>query len=272
MEEFNYAKYFNDHNIFDITSKDELYKMKRALEDCKKIEKYFFTVLPNINAIKNIIAFSFKLNRTLRYRNRIEYIRGIIYSQDYIDFNDVIKFSNLVTDYGYVVDLPTIFNEKCDTEYADIDFFEDLMIIDNLNGKSAYDALSYMEFEDENEEDDEPEDEDDKQIDGIVTMLKNINNSIGEKEEVKRDVPFDKRMIQITPEKKIENFKKNFRKYINIVFESKEINKEQDKREYTYVVLGMKDWFKFVIDIIETIYNISKEEKRTLRKKLSDFV
>lgn len=282
MLNFNYGKYFDEHKVFNIENLSERDKMSQAIEDAKKIEKYFFNIVPNIDKIKNIIAFSFKLNPYLNYLDRINYIRGIIYSQDYIDYNDISEFYNLISDYTYVVDIPTIFKEKAFREDKNLDFFDDLMVIDKLYGNNIFsdfinnDASSYDEENDQEEDEDENENDEQNSntVSTIVKEVAEIINSVGQSNTNHIiTYEFDNYdNVDVTPKQKINMFKKNFNRYVDIILKCKEIDENKNQRAYICVILGMTDWFDFVIDKLETIYNIAEAEKKCLRNKLSDFI
>lgn len=265
MDKFNYGKYFYEHKIFDIEDLSELDKMSQAIEDAKKIENYFFKIVPNIDKIKNIIAFSFKLNPYLNYIDRINYIRGIAYSQDYIDYDDVVSFYNLMTD-SYAIDVPTIFKEKAFCEEKDSDFFDELMVVDKLYGNNIFNDFIYN-IEDENIENENEEDEEE-----FDTNNKDCNVGIKHEDGENDSADIEDNIIDVTPIQKINGFKKNFNRYVDMVLECKNIDEDKNSKAYTLVILGMTDWFNFVMDELETINNIVEEEKKCLRNKLSDFV
>lgn len=278
MVDFNYGKYFYEHKIFNIEDDSQINKMSKAIEDAKRIEKYFFKIVPNIDKIQSIIAFSFKINPCLEYIDRINYIRGIVYSQDYIDYNDVIEFYNLITNYEYVVDIPTIFNEKAFCEFENTDFFDNLMVVNKLYEEDIFSNFiiyNSSEEEDEYDEDEEQEDNDfdSNEIPALVCEGAKIINNLEEGTNNVQISEFSEdNTIDITPKQKIAEFKENFNRYVNMVLECKNIDKDKNPKAYMVIILGMTDWFNFVIDIIDTINDIAEAEKKCLRNKLSDFI
>lgn len=268
MNDFNYGKYFYEHKIFDIENKKDIPKMKVAVNDAKKIEKYFFNIVPNIQPLQEIIAFSFKLNPNLYIFDRINYIRGIVYCQDYIDFEDINLFCDEVFNKA-IVDFPTIFKEKSFSESKKLDFFDNIMVADRLKGDNFY-AIS---LENENEE---YENDDEFNIDGISTLLKEIDNLIDELTptecEDNSESTIEEELQEISPEDKIELFKQNFNRYVDMIMSSKKIDENKNGNAYLCVILGMQDWFNYVINIIETYYYLSESERQVKFKKLSEFI
>ena len=71
MQKFNYGKCFDEHNIYSIENEEEISKMKKAVEEANMIEKYFFRIVPNVEQIRRMIVFSFRLNKDLSKFDRI---------------------------------------------------------------------------------------------------------------------------------------------------------------------------------------------------------
>lgn len=279
MEKFNYGKYFDEHNIFKIENKEEISKMKIAVEDANMIEKYFFRIVPNVEQIRKMIAFSFRLNKDLSRIDRVNYIRGLVYCEDYIDLDDIKSFYNLLTDYTYVVDVPSIFAEKSYELIDGEDFFENVMAIENLKNRIKPPIYQDGEIEIEmniDEEDEESIETARSMIEKIINfserntsiIKEETNDDTSEEEKNYEDIEY----IDISPKEKIELFKQNFEKYIEIVFKNKNIDLEKNDKAAIMIKLGMKDWFNYIIEIIETIYTITEAEKDCMYKKLSYFV
>lgn len=279
MQKFNYGKCFDEHNIYSIENEEEISKMKKAVEDANMIEKYFFRIVPNIEQIRRMIVFSFRLNKDLSKFDRINYIRGLIYCEDYIDFDDVKSFYNLLTDYTYVIDVPSVFAEKSYEVVDGVDFFEDVMAIENFKNRIKPPIYQDGEIEIEMNIDEE----DEESIETARSMIEKIinfserNTSII-KEETNDDTPEKEKSddnieyIDISPKEKIELFKQNFEKYVELVFKNKNIDLEKNDKAAKMIKLGMSDWFNYIIEIIETIYIVTEAEKDRLYKKLSYFV
>lgn len=278
MQKFNYGKCFDEHKIYSIENEEEISKMKKAVEDANMIEKYFFRIVPNVEQIRRMIIFSFRLNKDLSRIDRVNYIRGLIYCEDYIDFDDVKSFYNLLTDYTYVIDVPSVFAEKSYEVVDGADFFEDVMAIENLENrvKPIINQDSEIEIEMNIDEDDT------EGIEAARSMVEKIinfsekNTSIT-KEETNDDTSEEEKSddieyIDISPKEKIELFKQNFEKYVELVFKNKNIDLEKNDKAAKMIKLGMSDWFNYIIEIIETIYIVTEAEKDRLYKKLSYFV
>ena len=57
-----------------------------------------------------------------------------------------------------------------------------------------------------------------------------------------------------------------------MIMSSKKIDENKNGNAYLCVILGMQDWFNYVINILETYYYLSESERQVKFKKLSEFI
>ncbi len=105
-----------------------------------------------------------------------------------------------------------------------------------------------IEDEDEDEDDEEDDMEDD------------------EEEE------FDLMYYSISSKEKLELFKQNFEEFINIMLDKKNVEKRKNNRTRVYIIKGMRDYFEYVIGMLDEIYEIDKIQKDYYSLDLSKFV
>ena len=76
----------------------------------------------------------------------------------------------------------------------------------------------------------------------------------------------------ITPDKKIQNFKDNFSKFVELTLDRKDINIFSKESEGLFVVKGMSDWFDYVIHILESLYLIGPEDIKKYMQNFTEFI
>ncbi len=204
MEKFSYALEFYKNNIFNIENDNDVSIMKKAIMDAKKIEQHFSNVL-NIDLLRENIIISFKFNKKLDCENRINYIRGIVYSRSYINFNDAIIFNQILNNLLYPID-DNIFDDDNDELIHKNDSNVSTIDIDN--------TIDYIDYSD------------------IIDI-------------------FSK-----PPDKVIEYFKSNFKNFIKKILNLKNVPNNANNKERKYIIKGMKDWFTYIINMFDDIYNI----------------
>lgn len=308
MERFSYAKYFDEHKVFDISNKEDITLMQNAVNDAYKIERYFFNKIPDMNNFRWIIAFSFKLDKNLKYEDRINYIRGMVYCMRYISLNDIEKFREDVSPTEnsiIIVDIPTIFTEKEYSELKELNggFFDDdeLTSIQYLKRKynKTIPAFILEEEEIELDEEDEDEEEDEINFNKVNTMevendynqniedqknkvkeyLDNLGSNISGDMTVK-ELFDDVNYIDITAGEKIQNFKNNFNEFVKLSLAKKDISLfkrnsygiNDVSKEAAFVVKGMNDWFNYTIHILESLFLIGPEDVKKYMLNFSEFI
>lgn len=265
---YNYGSFFYRNGIYNIDSLEDRKNMKKAVNDARKIEEYFSKLIPNKTAIIQVILFSFILNKDLNYKDRINYIRGIIYCKKYIDIEDVIRFANNISSYSEPEEEKSIFFNKGYSE-SKFGFFYDAFDqnlyeykdLANQIKKETFDIINNRKITDSknnvsvefiySDEDDENMDEYNSEID--IEDYDSIYYNISEKE-------------------KLDNFKNNFQEFINIMLDKKNISKRKNNRDRVYIIKGMEDWFNYIISILDEIYEVYQIQKDYYSLDLSKFI
>ena len=98
---FNYANIFYQNKIFAL---DDIKTFKNKVNEACKIEKYFSSLLPNVEYIREYIIYSYIFEKKLNINNRINYIKGLVYASDYVDLDDLNCISddiNFLNNFEY---------------------------------------------------------------------------------------------------------------------------------------------------------------------------
>lgn len=266
--DFSYSICFYRNNIYSLDS-ENFEPYKKACLDAKEIEKYFVekTGGMNIEALRENIVQSFKFNRDLCVKDRINYIRGLVYSRRYIDFCDIFHFSDYLSSTNEDVVATSVYREKNNSNRIDDDFFAEAFYEDE---KSTYDSFMALQREmykdskstlklgDNDELDDDYDDED-------IEELEDEDDDL-----LSGDVLSD--YIDLTPREVIEHFENNFEEFIEIMLERRNVSKAKNSLERKYVVLGMRDWYEYVITMFKDMYEINQKQKKLSSKDLSQFI
>lgn len=273
---FNYGSYFYHNNIFDIEEERDRKKFEKAVIDARKIEEYFSDMIPNREIIIPIILTSFRLNNNIECKDRINYIRGIIYSKKYIDFDDISKF---VEDLQ-MFNVPTNNSIFLNKDYSEsrfgffYDAFDDNVGTDSINANEVlYYIIESDKFIKSNEVAvEDKEDEEENQNEVAVEDRKDEEENEEENAEEDVENSFDLMYYSISPKEKLELFKKNFEDYINIMLDKKNVDKRKNNRARVFIIKGMRDYFEFVMGILEEIYEMDEIQKNYYSLDLSKFL
>lgn len=244
MKKFSYGLEFYKCNIFDI-SNPKLFK--RKVIEAESIEKHFSTLLPNVERVRKYIIRSFRMKPRMNAKDRINYIIGLIYADDYINVDDLYTFAEYIENKKYPeLENKSIWWVKDYYEMPeDVDFFgNELSDTDEvcLVSSKSVDHTS----EDECDEDDY-EDEDD------------LEYSPSTKKEDLRTVD---------PDVKIDEFKKHKKKFIELILE----NKDKSEDEKRLIRRAMNDWIDFSINALKDMYAIKRKSIEYKMENISKFV
>lgn len=280
MERFNYASYLYNQKILDIETKEDREHFKKIIDDIKRLEEYFSKMIPNIEIIKPIIAFSYKLNKEIQWEDRINYIRGIIYSRRYIDMEDVHMFADYLSQDLDPEDSNSIFFNKgfSDNKYG---FFTDAFDEDFV----TYVELSEV-YKNEKLVIDENGNIVDSESGNRVIIQPDINNNDiddcsenSELQEEEENIDKDEEnesiyydyYYSVTPEEKLKLFKENFEMFVVEMIKRKNLDKEDEKTR-GYIILGMRDWYEYVMNMLDGAYEVNKAQKLYNSIDLTKFI
>lgn len=266
MEKYSYTLELYKSKVFNIDTKEDCNALKKASEDAEKIELYFNDV-PNKDILRENIILSFWFNKHMDYKDRINYIRGLVYSRRYIDYKDVFSLLDEI-EQNIPVRETTIFEEKGFSTFMDQDFFLEAFYEDI---RSNFE--NYVEEQRRNQEDEKNnkgyiviDSEDDIDMEDEETR-EEIKNAVEALEE-----ELANGMIDLTPKEKVEQFKDNFERYIDIMLKRKNVTDDVNNRGRNYIIIGMRDWFYYIIGIMEDMIEIDENNKKILSKDLSQFI
>lgn len=272
MEKFSYTLELYKSKIFNIDTDKDCKELKKATEDAEKIELYFNDVI-NKDLLRKNIILSFWFKKNMDYKDRINYIRGIVYSRRYIDYNDVYS---LLDELEKEIPVPetTVFEEKGDYTYLNQDFFLDAFYEDIRTNYESYIAYQQSLKDVQNssnvrmtliydKEDEENDDFDDEELTDEEARIKMVEEL---EEELKEGI------INLTQKEKIELFEDNFENYINIMLKRKNVTTDINNRGRQYIVIGMRDWFYYIIGMMKDIVEIDENQKKILSNDLSKFI
>lgn len=269
MGKFSYTLELYKNNIFGIDNESDQKKLLNAAKDAEKIEKYFSNV-PNVDLLRENIILSYKFDKYIDYKDRINFIRGLVYGRRYIDISDIYDFLDSINEEPVRYE-STIFHEKGDSTYMS-DFFMDAFYEDmnttyevyreeqlrklsekddNKPRKSFYTLTDTMSNEDEDDYDDE----------------ENAKNAVKEMEE-----ELNIGLINLTPREKLEAFKDNFENYITEIIERKNITKEEENRGRQFIIIGMRKWVEYAFSIMDDLIEIGDNKRKLLSRDLSQFI
>lgn len=270
MDKFNYALYFDREQIFSVDDKESIKEFNKALKDISKIEEYFSLKFPNMEKVRPIIALSYKFNKDLNYKDRINYITGIIYCTKYIKIEDVYTFIDNLPSGDYIEGKSMFFNKGYENndngffvnafDSKPLNYFETSELLKKADEELFNEGL-LIDFDEDilisiEDIDDEDEDEDEDE----------------EYFEYENNETYNNVFYEITPREKLNLFKENFEEFINIMLYRKCVEERKNNRRRRFIINGMRDYFNYVMNIMESAYEIDKKQKSYKSDDLSEFL
>ena len=257
MEKFSYGLEFYKNNIYKL---EDTALFKRKVREAEKIEKVLFNIIPNIEVVRKYILRSYCFNKKITFKDRVNFIKGLILADSVINYNDIFEFGehleNQVNAYsnetnwkelGYVIDLN---NTNIVNDSFDKNNYIETFTSDEFNIDSFYDYLSEEKVESDNE---------------IIT-----EEDIDE-DTIKETVDFDElnfRNISITSKEKLDLFIQNKNNIINEIIRRKEIPIQEEKM----VKKGMNVWLNYALTFMKDLYNIRINTLTYQAKNASDYL
>lgn len=253
MANFNYGVEFYRRNLYALEDK----QFKRRVREAEKLEKYFLEKNGNIDLIRENILISYHLNKKLTITNRLNYIRGIIYARQYIDYKDIEEFRIRLEEEFEARNLEdTLFHLKDSTNDFDYEFFS-----------SYYKHNTYDKEEEKTEKQ--------KQVDAIKEeIMKSLNigennvttaliepeNEDNEEDEEKETVDSIEEVevysdCRMSCHSKILMFEDYFESYIEGLLKYKGIDNEVKTKELQMIMKGLYDWYNKMIGELKREYN-----------------
>lgn len=243
MDKFSYTLEFYKYNIFNIDTDEQVKEIKKAVKDAKKIEEHFSSVL-NTDLLRENIIISFYFNKELKVEDRINHIRGIAYSRRYINYRDIFSYYELLEIY---------FREGIETSIC-----EDVI----KNYKRVLDSIKNQSDEEKN----------------ILSFNDNVATDVKDDdteeytEDYEEDQIYNSDYIKLIINDILEIYKINFEEFKKIMLEAKNIPTRKNNRERKYVIMGMMEWYNYIINIFEELYNANDINIRRKSTDLSQYI
>ena len=269
MVKFNYGLYFYKENIYSLNN-PKLFGIR--VTEAEEIDEYFSQIMPNIDHVRPYILLSYRMNKNIRDLDRINYIIGLIYANNYIDMNDVEQLPQQFEAYDSYYGLETslfktsIWNEsgfRKDTN----DLKNNLHI---LSRKETDENISkYIE------------NHQDIKFTGLIknSGLNKLNDTTtsvyDEEDEEEKEVEeemYNNELFEISIEAKIDIYKNHAKKYIKDCIKSGIKNKTIYEEDVKMVKAGMNAWFRYVFDIMDDLVEIRNKTFELRNENICDFL
>ncbi|MBO6195114.1 MAG: hypothetical protein J6O56_02065 [Bacilli bacterium] len=251
MEKFSYYSELYYDEILDI---DDMIKNKENVENAYKIEKYLSSLNDNVEIIRNAIVCSYRFSKVLKYEERLHHVRGILYSRQFINENDLLNYVNDLEKVDNRIFEKSLFDIRRFSDNYDKEFFENYM-----------DNITVI----------------DEEVDITEDYLQGKLNEIGEpisktelvkEEEIELTVDeFFKDSYEVKdllPKERIALFKKYYPLYKKGILEYKCINKDDNPVEFEYVSKGMDDYNQYITSSLEIMHNIIENDMKRKSKNM----
>ena len=237
---YNYCKEIYERNICDL--EDEK-RFKKILNDIKYIEKYFSEYTCMIDEIREIIFLSYNFNDRLSKENRINFIRGIIYSKHYVDDKDIDNFIEDLKLYNKQLEErnKTVFESVVTKEDEEM-YTIDQIIDDEMN-------IDYLP---------------DEVYEFNGNSVKN-DISCATEDEISEEIYLSNYEVHLYPEERINYLVDHYEDYKEIILQKKKVYFEKEKK---YIIKGMDAWFNKTISILQILYDNNEDYLKKHDKSL----
>lgn len=243
MEEFSYNVEFYKNHIFTI---EELMNRRDEQDNAKYIEDYYSSFNNNVDIIRDCILNSYRLNKYLTKEERLHYVRGIMYSNQYLNIEDFDNFVEIICSDKKESLEQSVFRVRHSSNDYDEDFF------------ANYARMLTCNFENLGVE----EDLESKEDDDISIDMKEDGNE--EEEDITES--YKSRLTALSAIERIDYLDANFDHYMEGILKFKKINKRKDKFAYNLILQGAEDYFTYVRDLFYETYEFIVEEKKRKSK------
>ena len=251
MKLFDYKTVFVNMKIYNI---DDLVVDKKPIDIANIVEKRMLAQNNNVDAIRNNIVLSYTFKKDLKLEERYNYVRGLIYSRQYISYEDYEDVVELFSEFNLLEDeiYKTIFSSR-DSNEEDKDFIKDYINIFNDS------TLMLNEIVKRNDGD-EPK---------IISLSYSNEDSQDEDFQVEyyNDIKLYYKILSDTINR-VKQMELNYTLYKKSIMKSKNI-KDVNSVEYKYVEMGMDDYYNFVIESINNLINKKMDDLKRNSKNLA---
>ena len=247
---FSYALEFYREGIFSL---DDLSTFKRKVKEAEEVDKYFSKLVPNINFVRPYIINSYRFEKNIGFKNRIRYVRGLIYASDYIDMSDIDCLPN------------------------DVELFEQAGIgrLD-LEKDTAWSYTGYDKeeteayFEDDYDEDYVDEIASENEVEVDPKTLNALSDSATKEEESNSVTSSANNYISL--DDKLEKFRSKSKEYINDTIKYRLEENIISKEDVPMIKKAMKTWLNMMFNIVERINEFNRKELEYNDKNITKFL
>lgn len=258
MEKFSYGLEFYKNNIYKL---EDTNLFKRKVREAEKIERVLFNTIPNIELVRKYVFRSYCFDKKITFKNRIDFIKGLILADNVISYTDVFEFNehleNQVNAYP---------NE---TDWKNLGYVIDLTNPELLNEENTFNLIEIFSSDDFNIDDfyDYYQDSESELSDEIITEKEENEDEEIYKETINFDELYSNR-ISVSSKQKLDLFIQNKNNIINEIIKRKNISPESQKM----VRKGMNKWLDYVLTTMNDLYNIRVTTLTYKSKNASDYL
>lgn len=270
MVKFSYGIYFYKENIYSLDDPEEF---KIRVTEAEETDTYFSQIMPNMDFVRPYILLSYRMNKNIKDKDRINYIIGLIYANNYIDMNDVEQLPEQFEAYDSYYGLETsIFKTSIWNESGFRKDTNDLK--NNLHILSRNEISKKISEYIENHQD--------VKFTGLIkdSGLNKSNDTTTsvydeddeeEEKELEEEI-YNDELFEISIEAKIDIYKNHAKKYIKDCIKSGIKNKTIHEEDTKMVKAGMKAWFKYIFSIMDDLVEIRNNSLDLKNENICDFL
>ena len=249
MKQFSYMYAFYKEFVYSV---EEMGQNLDQIEIANEVEKRLGKNNYNLDIIRDMIVRSFKYKKGLSLEDRYNYVRGMIYSSQYLNEKDIDDLEDSFRKaHDDKILAQSLFAIRPFTDEFDYDYF--LNYLDNIRFESNEDVL--------------------KNNGDLKDLVKKAKEKYEQEQFSPMEEPEAKEYLdeedeENEEEEEVENFKMRdlsireriafffdyFPVYVQGITKHKNIKKRSN--EYKLVVEGMKDYFNYIIHVYENTYEI----------------
>lgn len=257
MEKFSYGLEFYKNNIYKLEDTD---LFKRKVKEAEKIERVLFNTIPNIELVRKYVLRSYSFDKKITFKDRIDFIKGLILADNVISYTDVFEFSDHLE--NQVDAYPN------ETDWKNLGYVIDMTNLELLSEENTFNLIETFSSDEFNVDDfyDYYQDSESETTDEIITE-KEENDEEVYKDTISFD-ELDSNRISVSSKQKLDLFIQNKDNIINEIIKRKNISSESQKM----VRKGMNKWLDYVLTTMNDLYNIRVSTLTYKAKNASDYL
>lgn len=264
--EFSYALEFYNNKIFNF---DDVKLYKNKVKEAQKIERFFLGIIPDVDVIRKYILRSYKFNKKITFKNRINYIKGLILADEIVNLDDLDEFFYNVENKICLAESESLWKYKGNIVSLDNDDF----LEGKFDGSSTMIVELYSDdvntyFENYSNEENDYDDYNDEYDEEASEEQDKKNIIVDNYAEIIEFDELDDRFIPLNLKEKVDIFNKNKRIIVSEIIKRKNIN----SNDSIYVKRGMYAWLNYILNNMEAYYNISVKTLEYKNKNASDYI